>query len=247
MTEHISSPAARGRAQDSSQAVFQQAWRIYRVLVDENYLFHREAYSCLHQIVREEITESFTFLDIACGDATASVAALGGTTIAHYYGLDLSAAALDLARHSLATLRCPIALEQADFAERLRTWTQSVDVVWIGLSLHHLQAPEKLAVMRAIRTILGGDGLFLFYENTSPDGETREQWLQRWDDQQSLCTAYTSDEWDAMAGHVHEADYPETVSSWLSLGHEAGFTDVQERFASPSNLFRLYAMRTGAG
>src|SRR5262245_34747502 len=98
MVENLPSPAARARADEPSQAIFQQEWRIYRMVIDANYLFHREAYTCLHQILVEEMHRPFCFLDIACGDAAESVGALTGTPIAHYYGIDLSAAVLDLAR-----------------------------------------------------------------------------------------------------------------------------------------------------
>lgn len=243
MAEQIPVQPPRDRAHEFSLAIFQQAWRVYRVLIDENYVFHREAYACLSQILREEMRRPFHFLDVACGDATPSVAALAGTAIVHYSGIDLSAAALDLARQTLAALDCPVTLEQADFVERLSTWTEPVDVVWIGLGLHHLQTPEKLAVMRTTRSILREDGLFLCYDNASPDGETRDEWLQRWDDQQPAWTAYTVADWNAMTGHVHEANFPETSSGWFRLGREAGFTAIQERFVSPSNQFRLYAMR----
>ena len=86
-----------------AQALFQQQWQIYRTLVDENYLFHQEAYKCLHQILVEDAVQPFRFLDIACGDASASTAALKGMRIAHYHGIDLSAAALDPARQVLAS------------------------------------------------------------------------------------------------------------------------------------------------
>jgi SAM-dependent methyltransferase len=245
MHDILPSPAARDRRHEPSQAVFQQEWQIYRTVVDENYLFHREAYTCLHKILVAEMTDPFCFLDIACGDATASVDALSDTLIAHYYGIDLSAAALDLARPSLAVLACPVTLEQADFVDVLRDWCRPVDVVWIGLSLHHLRTPEKLAVMRSIRTILGEGGLFLLYEDTSPDGEDRDSWLRRWDDQKSLWTAYTAHEWETITTHVHAADFPETAPQWIALGHEAGFAEVREVYVAPSDLFRLYAMRAG--
>jgi hypothetical protein len=32
---------------------------------------------------------------------------------------------------------------------------------------------------------------------------------------------------------------PETASRWHELGHEAGFSNVQEAFASPTDLFRM--------
>jgi hypothetical protein len=59
-------------------AVFRQQWQLYRKVVDNNYLFHREAYARLHQILVDEAVQPFRFLDIACGDASATVEALGG-------------------------------------------------------------------------------------------------------------------------------------------------------------------------
>jgi ubiquinone/menaquinone biosynthesis C-methylase UbiE len=243
VAEHTSMHAPRDRAQETAQAMFQQAWRIYRIVVDENYLFHREAYACLHQVLRQEMSRPFRFLDLACGDATPSLDALRGTAIAHYYGLDLSAAALDLARQTLEVLGCPVTLEQGDLVERLPTWTEPVDVVWIGLGLHHMSTSEKRVVMGTVRNLLPEDGLFVIYEDTSPDGEAREAWLQRWDDQKPLWTAYSQEEWDVITGHVHEADFPESVSSWRRLGHDAGFNAVEERFVAPSDLFRLFTFR----
>jgi SAM-dependent methyltransferase len=231
------------RSEASSQAIFQREWQVYRTLVDQNYLFHREAYACLHQLLVEEVPYPFRFLDIACGDASASVAALAGTCITHYDGIDLSAAALALARDALTVLRCPVTLEQADFVEALRVWSTPVDVAWIGLSLHHLMTAQKLAVMRDIRRILKPGGRFLLYEDASPDGETREEWLRRWDAQGPFWPAFTPDELAIVNGHVHAADFPETVSGWLSLAAEAGFDEVREVFIAPSNLLRLYAMR----
>ncbi len=222
--------------------MFQQAWRIYRIVVDENYLFHREAYACLHQILME-MPRPFRFLDVACGDATPSLDALRGTAIEHYYGLDLSEAALALAQKTLEVLPCPVTLEQGDLVKRLPAWTEPVDVVWIGLGLHHMRTPEKLAVMRAVRRLLPPDGIFVLYEDTSPDGETRDAWVQRWDDQQPFWTAYSVEDWNVITDHVHEADFPETASSWRHLGHDAGFTMVEERYVAPSDLFRLFTYR----
>jgi SAM-dependent methyltransferase len=233
------------RRNEPSQAVFQQEWRIYRTLVDENYLFHREAYTCLRRILVEGVRRPFRFLDVACGDATASADALAGTAITHYHGIDLSATAVELARSALGALTCPVTLEHADYVEALRDWSEPADVIWIGLSLHHLRTAEKLEILRTIRTNLAADGHLLLYENTSPDGEDREGWLRRWDVQRPLWTAYTPDEWETITAHVHAADYPETASCWASLAQEAGFAEPLEAFVSPSNLFRLYWLRTG--
>ena len=220
--------------------LFQQDWKLYRKMVDNNFLFHREAYAALHEVLVNDAARPFRFLDIACGDASASVGALRGTAITHYHGIDFSGAALELAGIALTELDCTVKLEQRDFLEALAGVVEQVDVAWIGLSLHHLQGMEKLAFMRTIRNALAPGGLFLIYENTNPDGEDRENWLRRWDLQKPFWTAYSEDEWNAMAAHVHAADYPETDATWHTLGREAGFHSVREVFAAPTDLFRLY-------
>jgi len=173
--------------------LFQHQWQLYRKFVDNNYFYHREVYGQLHRILVDEAVQPFRFLDIACGDARATVEILKGTRVAHYFGIDLSQATLELASKALGSLGCPVTLGQRDFVEALHDWPQSVDVAWIGLSLHHLLAPAKLSLMREIRGIVGDRGLFLIYENASPDGEDRDAWLRRWERQnQPLWTALTA-------------------------------------------------------
>jgi SAM-dependent methyltransferase len=220
--------------------IFQLQWQTYRKMVDNNYLFHREAYAALRRVLADEVAAPFRFLDIACGDASATVSALRGTRVASFHGIDLSSAALQIASENVAVLECPCELHEADFAEALLRWEDPVDVAWIGLSLHHFRTAEKLELMRTVRRIVGKGGRLLLYENSSPDGEIRDQWLARWDGQRPHWTEFTEDEWEAMAAHVHGHDFPETVATWRRLGSEAGFAQTRELFVTPTDLFRLY-------
>jgi hypothetical protein len=88
---------------------------------------------------------------------------------------------------------------ESDFVQALKDWRDPVQVVWIGLSLHHLGTPGKLNVMLDVRRIVGEQGVFVVYENTSPDGEDRDEWHHRWDLQKPHWTAYTDEEWDAIS------------------------------------------------
>ncbi|MGH6924880.1 MAG: class I SAM-dependent methyltransferase [Propylenella sp.] len=221
-------------------APFQEDWKLYRKMVDNNFLFHREAYARLHDILTEEVDRPFRFLDIACGDASASVKALAGTKVASYDGLDLSQPALGLAAEALEALDCPFTLERGDFVTALPGARKATDIAWIGLSLHHLLAPAKLTLMRGIRCIIAERGLFLVYEPASPDGEDREGWLRRYARQEENWTAYTREEWDTMWAHTLASDFPETTSGWHALGRAAGFSHVREMFVAPSNLLRMY-------
>lgn len=231
-------PAAAPKV--DSATVFQEEWEVYRKVVDNNYLFHREAYSVLRRVLLEEMATPFRFLDVACGDAGATVGALAGTQVAHYRGIDLSEPALALAKAALRALPCPVELIRQDFAEALRTREFSADVAWIGLSLHHLERAGKRAVMSDARMIVGPAGKLLVYENASPGPETRAAWMRRWDRQRADWSAFSDREWRAITDHVHANDHPETPVAWLELGYAAGFGRGRCLYESPTRLFRLY-------
>jgi SAM-dependent methyltransferase len=223
-----------------TQELFLEQWQVYRKMVDNDYLFHRDAYDCLHRYLREEVTGPFRFLEAACGDAGMSSQALLGTKVSSYHGIDISRQALEIAERNLARLPCPVALEEGDFVSGLSNWRHPADVVWIGLSLHHLLAPAKAETLRDIRRIVGAKGRLLIYEDASPDGESRDEWLARWDAQEPHWPAYSRREWMMVNDHVHASDFPETDSTWHELGKSAGFSRVNTLFVSPTDLLRLY-------
>jgi len=118
-----------GSASDPMAAtMFQDEWQVYRKVVDNNYLFHEEAYGALHAVLAGEVTARFPFLDVACGDASATVGALAGTRVCQYQGIDLSDAALALAATALAALPCPVTLTRRNFVEALHDPGLSADV-----------------------------------------------------------------------------------------------------------------------
>jgi ubiquinone/menaquinone biosynthesis C-methylase UbiE len=232
---------ASSTADATTIEVFQRDWAVYRKIVDNNYLFHSQAYERLRRFLVEDVGRPFRFVDVACGDASSTASALKGTKVVAYRGVDFSAAALALATQALAELECPVALEEGDYVERVGDRPNSADVIWIGLSLHHLPKPEKLSFMRKARADLAPDGSLVVYENTSPDGEAPAEWHARWDLQRPAWTTYSDDEWSTLTGHVHAADYPETVQSWHWLGRESGFKSTRELYVAPTDLIRMYA------
>jgi len=222
---------------------FRVEWPTYRKVIDNNCMFHREIYERLHRLLADEAPRPFRFLDLACGDASAMVGALQETEISQYHGIDISVPALELAADALAVLPCRVRLEQRDLTAALAGWREPFDVAWIGQSLHHFRAPEKLELMRAIRRIVGGDGLFLIWEPTCLSGEDREDWVDRFEASRPLWSALDAEEWQAMLEHVRDGDYPETASRWRELATEAGFADTRELYSVPTDLARFYCFR----
>lgn len=229
-------------APNASSRLFQDMWSIYRKVVDNNYLFHREAYAALRQLLLNQRPD-FIFLDIACGDASSSAAALADLPIGRYIGIDMSQTALDGAAVNIGAMPCACELRHGDFVDWLAACREPADVAWIGLSLHHLPFEQKLEVMQQLRRIVGPSGTLLIYENTRRRWESRAGWLRRWGRQRKHWSAISGAEWLLLTTHVNCMDYPETKAAWQVLGHRAGFRMVNEHYRSPSDLFRLFSFK----
>jgi len=80
-----------------TQDIFNKELETYRRVVATNLMFHREVYGLLRDLLVEHAPGSFRFLDVACGDATASAAMLKTTAVGGYVGIDRSEASLRLA------------------------------------------------------------------------------------------------------------------------------------------------------
>lgn len=188
----------------------------------------------------EEAPKFFRFLDVACGDASVSAPMLKRTAIGHYTGIDLSAHSLALAEEALKTLPCQFDLHCKNFVETLADWNEPVDVVWVGMSLHHLQAAEKQRFVESVYRVLRGAGLFLIWEPTYLIGEDRMGWLNRFSSYRTTWAALTDDEFAEMESHMRLADFPESADEWKAIGHRAGFSHVEELFMMPNRLGRVF-------
>jgi len=234
-------PAVRD---EKALEIFQHQWELYRKVLDNDYMSSYEAYAELNRFLTGVISRPFNFVDLACGDASGIVPALEGTRIVSYHGIDLAAPALALAAKNIKPLSCPAELEQADFVTAMETRSGPVDIVWISMSLHHLETPGKRALMRAIRGRMDDSGAFLIYEPTRGDGEDRSAYLDRFEETgRKNWTALSGDEFEDAMTHVRTCDLPETASEWVALGREAGFSRIAELYRSPDDLFRLFSYR----
>lgn len=227
-------------AADAAHALFNKQLATYRKVMRENLMCHREVYALLRGVLFSEAPTPFKFLDIACGDASASAEILKRAPLDHYYGIDLSALSLELARDTLRSLPCSVDLYCGDFVEAMAAWTEPVDVVWIGMSLHHLQPPEKQRLMQNVYRVLRGSGLFLIWEPTYLDGEERAEWMNRFADQRLNWSALTDDEFTEMESHMRLADFPESAETWMKMGRQAGFAYAEEIFMMPNRFGRMF-------
>jgi SAM-dependent methyltransferase len=129
-------------ADEPGLELFRRRWAVCQKLIEHNHLSHAEVHGIPHRALLEE-EQPFRVLDLACGNAAAIVGALKGTRVAHCHGVDLAKPALELARRNLDALGCAVVLEQRDVIGAMQGRPEPADVVWIGLSLHHLGARKS--------------------------------------------------------------------------------------------------------
>lgn len=235
--KEASSPILEIEQIDEAEAFFQE-WRIYRKVVEHNYLYHREVYTLLHEFLLSRLCRPFTLLDLGCGDAESIVQALEGTAVSGYVGVDLAKGALALAGKNLCRLPCGHRLVEKDYYEFMRQSPAQAEVIWMGLTFHHLPLPQKAAFLGLARQTLPPGGHLLMFEPTLLEGETREQFLDRslgvaW----RLWQALSREEMQKLDDHVSRCDFPEEVSVLTRMGREQGFSEVGLLFQDPRRIY----------
>jgi hypothetical protein len=224
---------------EGDQSYFLTGWRIYRKVLDLNYMQHREVYDTLRDAV-SAAPPGFAFLDIACGDAAETARVLADSSIGRYAGIDISRPALDIAARELAGLGCPVRLIERDLREALAEWREPVEVAWLGQSLHHFQPAEKRAIMRDLRRAVVPGGAFMLWEPTLLEGEDRRGWLGRLAARRPHWPEIADDEWRVVYDHCAASDFPETDADWRAMAHEAGFRNGRVVYSAPSSISRVF-------
>ncbi len=228
--------------------LFESQWTIYQRLVDSDAFSHAEVSRLLNSILNERFNVPFTFLDIACGDASLARQALEKTSVHHYHGIDLAAPALALAARTMEDVPWEVDLDHRNYIEAMAGLPEPADAVWCGLSLHHLTRKEKQLIIREIRGVVGDRGIFLLYEPTLAEGEDRQGYLNRtkrivparW-------SALSPAELAQVLEHIDTCDLPESSEVWLSLGRDAGFSHARQIYANPTDLYRMYRYEATMG
>lgn len=224
---------------DSVREFFEQ-WQIYKKVVDANYMRHREAYAAIASALP---STAFSFLDLGSGDACWTSRLLENRPLNRYQAIDLSQPALELARANTVGLSGGKTFIQGDFVLKLPE--QTFDVVFTGMSLHHLPLEEKREFLPRIRRFLNSGGRFIFFEVIRGETETREQVLARWWDYVSLhWTNLSAAELGKIQEHVFSSDYQEPVSGYLELAITSGFATAKHLYTDENGFYAVIACET---
>lgn len=246
---------------------FFNSWRIYQHFKALNYVSHREVYSVLHRFLLENLPEAFTMIDFGCGDVESIAVALNETGIVEYTGIDMCHPALEMARGNLAELNCRQLLIEGDYSELIALHREALraasmshvmrdaassaekkpaDLGWAALTLHHLSNDAKQEFCHGCRELVKPSGYLMIYDPMLAEGETREDFLKRWEDiLKTRFTGLSREDSKAMLEHVSRSDYPESLSTMREMGKKAGFGRMKVLFEDPTGVYQLIVLSGG--
>lgn len=231
--------------------LFLQGWKNYQRILRHDYLWHGLANHALRRVLTSHflVTDKLRFLDLACGDSamTASVLSdIGGARVSagydpvYYVGVDSSPMALTSAERTDFGAGVRTSFLEADFVDFLRTGDSRFDVIYVGMSAHHLgpkRLPEFFAV---VRSRLAPGGLFVAYEPFCLPDETRDEHIHRLHEIiRNFWIRLPTEGRDNVIAHTAECDFPVEIQQWNEATESAGLNPGRFAFRSPD---RLYAM-----
>lgn len=207
-------------------AFFNQQWQTYRRVLAHNYMHHREMAQRTREYLAGRFNQCFRMLDLGCGDGFFTRQALPAGYVSEYTGVDLSAAALQLAAAELQGCADSLSFRQADLAaaaDQLAAECQRFDVVLASFSVHHLQLEQKRRLFRSVRQLVP-DGVFVMIDCVRKPAETRDDYLKRylgW--VEANWTELSAEEIAAIREHITTCDFPESYAILEQLAGEQGF------------------------
>ncbi len=215
---------------DSIRRFFFDAWTLYDLVLDHDYMFHDALYRAAgNAIATWACGRAFSVLDLGCGSGRHLAPALRGQTVTRYEGHDLSGAAIAEARKNFAALGCPLRFGEGDLRAALQDDGPTFDLISSGFTLHHFPTAERNDILRRAHRRLAPGGLLLLLDSVRDEDVDRAQWLDRY-------CGWIEREWRAIppeglaaiVEHIRGHDQPGTWSEHVAGAQAAGFARCRE-------------------
>jgi SAM-dependent methyltransferase len=227
---------------------FATRWTAYQAVVEHDYLWHALVNDALAKLIDDRLGKvPIRFLDLACGDAASTSRVLAKRTLARYVGVDRSLQALDAAKTNVKNLASSVELITADYVDYLERCREQFDVIYVGLSSHHLDDTGLPRLFSAIRRCLAPNGFFGAFEPFILPDETREEHIER------LCAII--DHWwvkmkpeqrGEVKAHIRANDYPLPLETWNAIATKAGLSPAYVAAKTPDRISMVVAHGTQA-
>jgi SAM-dependent methyltransferase len=209
-------------------AIFTRSWSLYDLLTEHNYMFHRQIYTGVEELLERQDKSPYRLLDLGCGNARFLAPCLKRTPPALYQGVDLSEAALAEAHKYLAELPGEVVLTKGDLLEAVESTAESWDILFTGFALHHLMTEQKARFFRAAGRCLSKKGWLILVDVVREENQDRETYLEGYlRFMREKWTEVPLDQLEEACAHVRDYDHPETLSTLQEMARHAGFLHMQ--------------------
>ncbi|WP_200817572.1 class I SAM-dependent methyltransferase [Calothrix rhizosoleniae] len=207
---------------------FNEQWQLYQKVLNNNYMGHKEIYSILHDFLINHLQTPFSLLDLGCGDASFTTKSLFNTSISAYKGIDLSAAALEIAQRNLEAIPCKKTFIQDDISTAINQLVNQkddkFDVVMTSFALHHLSLEEKESVISQISHLLESNGILIIVDVIRLAEEERENFIKRYlNHVRKDWYLISSQEYSMIENHISTCDFPETQNTLSEITRKHNF------------------------
>lgn len=213
---------------DDHTTLFRQSWSLYDAIAAENYMFHRELYSRVADLLKGRAEKGpYSLLDLGCGNARFLAPCLRSSPPESYTGVDLSSVALDEAAEYLKDL-ARVSLRNQDMLEAVAESGAVYDLIFTGYAVHHLTTDAKQEIFHSCASRLAPGGEIMMVDVVRGEGQSRESYIREY-------IGIMSDQWTAVGPeHIEEAcahvaahDFPETYPDLVRMAEAAGFRRVR--------------------
>ncbi|MFN8125305.1 MAG: class I SAM-dependent methyltransferase [Candidatus Nanopelagicales bacterium] len=225
---------------DPAIAEFFNAWTLYRAVIEADAMEHREIRRVLRPILAER-AESFSILDLGCGDSALLAPILPGLPLARYLGVDVAGQALEYARLELTQVADVVELREADLLEPL-AGDETFDVIVLSFVLHHFDSAGKRQVLARARESLNPRGDLILIDVVRQDGQSRADYLDAYDSYVRTWQVGPGVP-DRIIAHVRRNDWPEEMSTLPGWGPAAGFRSVELLYSGGQGTQAAWRMR----
>ncbi len=213
---------------DDQTALFRKSWTLYDAISEKNYMFHREIYAQVADLLCQRYQKGpYHLLDLGCGNARFLAPCLQAAPPASYDGVDLSLSALDEALTYLNGIP-NTALHHQDMLQAVEDTDSAFDIIFTGFAVHHLDAAAKQQLFHACAQHLSPGGQFIMVDVVREEDQTREHCLEGYlNFMRTQWTEVLPEHLDEACAHVAAYDFPETLSNLTHMAKQAALTKTQ--------------------